>query len=88
MDVLQCNKCNNIHERALWMVYQHKKFVFQILLKRDKFVSIHMKNHTYLIDEVVQVKNGHSSEITKEIFVFQENETYNIRSGNHLARNI
>ena len=23
----------------------------------------------------------------KEVFVFQENETYNVRSGNHLARN-
>ena len=35
---------------------------------------------------VIQIKNGHSPEITKDMFVFQENETYNLRSGNHLAR--
>ena len=33
-----------------------------------------------------KVKNDLSPEIMKEIFVFQENETYNLRSGNHLAR--
>ena len=67
------NKINNIHERALRLVYQEKKFSFETLLKRHKSVSIYMKNHTYLVAEVVQVKNGHSPEITKEIFVFQEN---------------
>ena len=80
------NKINNIHERALRIVYEDKKFSFETLLKRDKFVSVHMKNHTYFVAEGVQVKNGHSPEIKKEIFVFEENETYNIRSGNHLAR--
>ena len=67
------NKINNIHERALRIVYQDKKFSFETLLKCDKYLSIHMKNPTYLVAEVVQVKNGHSPEITKEIFVFQEN---------------
>ena len=67
------NKINNIHERALRIVYQDKKFSFETLLKCDEYVSIHMKNPTYLVAEVVQVKNGHSPEITKEIFVFQEN---------------
>ena len=81
-----CFKINNIHERALRIVYQDKKFSFETLLKRDKFVSIHMKNHIYLVAEAVQVKNGHFPEITQEIFVFQENETYNTRSGNHIAR--
>ena len=42
------NKINNIHERALRIFYQGKKFSFETLLKRDKFVSIHMKNHTCL----------------------------------------
>ena len=38
--------------------------------------------------ELLKVKNGFSPEIMKEIFVFQENETYNLRSGNNLARKI
>ena len=36
--------------------------------------------------ELVQVKNDYSSEIMKEIVVFQENETYSLRSGSRLAR--
>ena len=77
------NKINNIHEGAFRVVYQDKKFSFETLLKRDKFVSIHMKSHIYLAVEVVQVKKCHSPEILKEIFVFQENETYNLRGGNN-----
>ena len=64
------HKIKDIHERALWNVYQDKNFSFKTLLKRDKFVSIHIKNHTCLTTEVVQLKNGHSPEIMKEIFVF------------------
>ena len=64
------HKIKDIHERALWNVYQDKNFSFKTLLKRDKFVSIHIKNHTCLTTEVAQLKNGHSPEIMKEIFVF------------------
>ena len=35
---------------------------------------------------LLQLNNSHSLEITKIFFVFQENETYNTRIGNHLAR--
>ena len=45
-----------------------------------------MKNLQYLATELFKVKNGLSPEIMKEIFVFQESDTYNLRSGNHLAR--
>ena len=82
-------KVNNIHETALRIVYQDKKFSFETLLKLDKICVNSYKNHTYLAAAVVQVKNGYSPEITKEIVLFQENETYNIQSCNHLSwRNI
>ena len=42
------NKINNIHERALRIVYQDKKSSFETLLKRDKSTSIHVKNPQYL----------------------------------------
>ena len=45
-----------------------------------------MKNLQYLATELFKVKNGLSPEIMKEIFVFQKGDTYNLRSGNHLAR--
>ena len=42
--------------------------------------------YKYLAAEIFKVKRGFSPEIMKEIFIFQENETYNLRSRNHLAR--
>ena len=80
------NKINNIHKRALRKVYQNKNYSFETLLKRDKSTSIYVKNLQYLATELFKVNNDLSPEIMKEIFVFQENETYNLRSGNHLAR--
>ena len=38
------NKVNNIHERALRIVYQDKKSSFETLLKREKSTSINIKN--------------------------------------------
>ena len=64
------NKINNIHERALRIVYQDKKSSFETLLKRDKSTSIHMKNLQYLANELFKVKNDFSPEITRAIFCF------------------
>ena len=80
------DKINNLHERALRTVYQGKKSSFETLLKHDKSVSIHVKNLQYLATEIFKVKNDLCPEIMKEIFIFHENPTYNLRSGNHLTR--
>ena len=80
------NKTNNLHKQALRTVYQHKKSSFETLLKRDKSVLIHIKNFQYLATEIFKVKNDLCPEIMKEIFIFHENPTYNLRSGNHLTR--
>ena len=80
------NKINNIYERALRIVYQDKKSSFETLLKCDKSMSIHVKNLQHLATELFKIKNDRSPDIMKEIFVFQKNETYSLRSGNHLAR--
>ena len=45
-----------------------------------------MKNLQYLATDLFKVKNDPSPEIMKEILFFQKNETYSLRSGNHLAR--
>ena len=47
-------------------------------------MSIHIKNSQYLATEIYKVKNCLSPEIMKEVFIFQENENYNLRSGTHL----
>ena len=79
------NRISNLHERALRIVYQDKKSDFETLLKNDKSVTIHVRNLHYLVTEVYKVKNNISPEIMREIFHFQENENYNLRSGTHLA---
>ena len=38
------NKINNLHERALRIVFQDKKLDFETLLKNNKCVTIHVKN--------------------------------------------
>ena len=77
------NKINNLREQALRTVYQDKISSFETLLKRDKSVSIHVKNLQYLATEIFKVKNDLCPEIMKEIFIFP---TYSLSSGNHLTR--
>ena len=80
------NKINNIHKRALRIVYQDKKSTLQEdLLEKDNSVPIHKKNLQYLATEIYKVKNWLSPEEMKEVFMFQENENYKLRSGTHLT---
>ena len=58
---------------------------FETLLKNDKSVTTHVRNLHYLVTEVYKVKNNISPEIMEDIFYFQENENYTLRSGTHLA---
>ena len=83
------NNINKTFERALWIVYQHKKFSFEILLKRDKFVSIHIKKPLIFGTHISSRKKWPFSGNHERNFFFRENQSYNLRTGNHLAqRNI
>ena len=66
------NKINNIHERALRIVYHDKISSFKTLLKRDKSTSIHMKNLQYLATKLFKVKNYLSPKIMKETLLFKK----------------
>ena len=79
------NRINNIHLRALRIVYQDKESSFEELLQKDNSVSVLMKSLQYLATEIFNVKSGLSPIIMNEVFNFQENESYNLRSGKHLA---
>ena len=65
-------------------MYQDKESNLQDLLQKNNSVSIRMKNLQYLATEIYKVKNTLSPEIMKEVFIFQENGHYNLRSGTHL----
>ena len=59
------------------------KHRFKTLLQKDRSASVHMKHLQYLATEVFKVKNGLSPIIMNEVFTFEE--SYNLRSGTHLA---
>ena len=72
------NKINQIHERALRLVYQNN-LSFSELLNLDNSVTVHQKNLQVLVTEICKVKNGIAAEIMKDLFKLQ-NLLYNLRS--------
>ena len=69
-------------------MYQDNSYL-QDLLQKGKSVSIHMKNLQYLATGIYKVENCLSPEVSKAVFIFQENENYNLTSGTQLTnRNI
>ena len=70
------NRINNLHERALRIVFQDQKSDFKTLLKIGKSVTIHARNLHYPVTEIYEVKNNISREIMRDIFHFQENENW------------
>ena len=73
------NRINQIHEKALRIVYQDNVSLFQELLEKDKSVSIHQRNLQALAIEVFKVKIGTAPKILVELF--------NCRSNNYSLRN-
>ena len=80
------NRINNLHERALRIVYQDKKSDFETFLKNDKSVTIHVRNVHYLLTEIYKVKNNISAQIMRHFSLSRKCVLYcNLRSGTHLA---
>ena len=52
------NRINNLHERALRLVYNDHISSFEQLLYRDKSFSIHERNLQKLAVEMYKVKNN------------------------------
>ena len=77
------SKINNIHQK---LVSQDKTFSCKFSLNCHTSTSAQMNNFQYLAIKLLKEKNGLSLELMKEIYVFQENETYNLMSGNNLAQ--
>ena len=76
---------NNIHERALRIVYRDYESTFQQLLKQNRCVSIHQKNLQILNTEIFKTKNRFNPVIIENVFKFK-NLTYNFRNAETLNR--
>ena len=79
------NRINNIHERALRIVYRDYESTFQQLLKQNKSVSIHQRNLQILATEIFKTKNGLNPAIMEDVFNFK-NLAYNFRNAETLNR--
>ena len=67
------HRINNIHKRALKLVYQDSPdLTFQELLAKDNSVSVHQKNLQLLATEIFKSKTRMSPELTNDILHFVE----------------
>ena len=80
-------KINNIHERALGIVYNDNSSSFDIVLEKSKSVKIHHRNLQQLVIEIYKVFNNLSSSLMSDLFSFR-NTGYNLHGGSKLKSNI
>ena len=73
------NRINNLHERALRIVYKDDDSSFKELLVKDGSCTIHHYNLKLLAVEMYKVKNNLSPEFMQDIFPERNIERYNLR---------
>ena len=73
-------KINNLHERALRLMYSDHSSNFQKLLQRDNSVTIHQKKIHALAIMMYKVVNNNAPTMVSELFSFS-NVKYSLRSG-------
>ena len=75
------NKINNLHERALQIVYGNNNLTFQDLLEKDNSMMIHHKNLQKLAIEMYKVKNKISPTSMQNLFTERVHQ-YDLRNKN------
>ena len=70
------NRINNIHERALRLVFDDYNSTFQELLIKDNSVTIHIRNIQALATELYKVANGFSPVIMSRVFPLKDSLKY------------
>ena len=75
------HRINNLHERALRIVYKNSSLTFEELLQKDRSNTIHHRNLQKLVTEMYKIKNNYSPVMMKSIFPESTNP-YNLRSNN------
>ena len=78
------NKINRIHERALRLVYSNYVSSSDELLKKDRSFSIHHRIIQSLAIELYKFFHGLSPSIMKNLFHFNTNIPYKLRSPSEL----
>ena len=79
-----CSQINRIHERPLRLVYSDKVSSFDELLKKKRSFFIPHRNIQSLAMELYTFFHGLSPSIMKNVFHFNTNIPYNLRSRSEL----
>ena len=76
------NKINNVHEKALRIVYSHCKLTFKELLDKDASFSVHHKNILTLAIEIYKYIYGLSPAIMGNVFKINRTLSFSLRTHN------
>ena len=82
------NKINNVHEKALRIVYSDYKSTFQELLDKDASFSVHHRNIQTLAIEICKHIHGLLSAIMGEVFKVNRTLSYNLRTQNDFSSRV
>ena len=78
------NALNNIHERALRLIYNNHEKSFNSILTESNLKTIHQKNLQFFAIEIYRFQNGLSLSIMNDIFFSRQN-IYNLRKFQELS---
>ena len=78
------NALNNIHERALRLIYNNHEKSFNSILTENNLKTIHQKHLKFPAIEIYKFQNGLSSPIMNYIF-FSGQNIYNLRKFQKLS---
>ena len=73
------NNINNLHKRALRLVYNDYTCTFEELLEKDKSFTIHHRNIQYLATEMYKLRNCQKDSGLAVIIKFNENSHTTLR---------
>ena len=81
-------KINNVHEKALRIVYSGYKSTFQKLEDKDASFSVHHKNIQTLAIEIYKHIHGLLPAIMGEVFKINRTFPYNLRTQNDFSSRV
>ena len=76
------NKINNVHEKALRIVYSDRKLTFKEILDKGASFSVHHKNILTLAIEIYKYIYGLSPEIMGNVFKINRTLSFSLRTHN------
>ena len=82
------NKINNVHEKALRIIYSDYKSTFQELVDKDVSFSVHHRNIQTLAIEIYKHIYGLSPATVGEVFKINRTLPYNLRTQNDFSSRV